>query len=60
MPRGIYTDNDSGDHVVVKWLRAHGHEVTTSVEAGRTRAPDPEQLRFCDLERMGHLYGQCR
>ncbi|MEX0783054.1 MAG: DUF5615 family PIN-like protein [Dehalococcoidia bacterium] len=46
MPRGIYTDNDSGDDVVVHWLRAHGYDVTTSVEAGRTRAPDSEQLRY--------------
>ena len=46
MPRGIYTDNDSGDEAVVNWLRSHGHHVTTSFEAGRTRVPDGEQLEF--------------
>jgi hypothetical protein len=46
MPRGIYTDNDSGDHAVVSWLREHGYSVTTSAEEGRTRSPDVEQLRF--------------
>ena len=46
MPRGIYTDNDSGDQAVVRWLRTCGHQVTTSVDAGRTRAPDSDQLAF--------------
>jgi hypothetical protein len=47
----LYVDEDASEHAVVQGLRVRGIDVLTTFEAGRSGAPDEEQLAFAMNEK---------
>lgn len=50
MTLSLYIDEDSMHSAVVRALRALGHDVLTTADAGNVQAPDDEQLRFASAQ----------